>query len=403
MSIFNMVRALPPIQLMGEGTFQVPVPYAAVAWEAYLFGAAGSGGCAIGTGAKATGGAGAGYAHIKRPVLAGVSSLTAILGAGGAAVELTSAGTSNGNDGATSSISDGTVTLTVPGAGGGKATSNTTACAAATAAGVPTVSDAGGLDYAIGGVSGDCSGVITTSKRCATGGGGAAGPWGNGGESGSIAGDYAGCSGGAALLNNSGNVTGDLGCSGGASQGGSSGDCDASITGSGGAGAYGPSANNSYLGGPGAPNSFGVISNLTGVGAASAQGGSDGLLFNFRGHCAGGNGGPHHYTVAGAGAGGGGARLPGGGNIRDGQAGGLMGGGGGIYMDGGQAINIGARGGMFGAGGGMVTNSQSVDISRSPAGGIACGGGAVASASAVSAFSGQGGNSHTAIIFYATS
>lgn len=400
MSILRDLRALPPIQIIGAGTHTIPVPTKCVSWEVWLFGGGGSGGVARGTAAKATGGAGGCYGHIKRPLLSGVSSLTAVLGLQGNGVEISSDTTSSGNSAQNSTLTDGSVILTVPGGGGGNAAvSPVTSVPAALVGSAPTVSDGGDIETALGGASGAVSGV-STDHRTVTGGGGPGGPWGNGASSGVISGNWNGATGGASAFFPSGSVTGELSVpavTGGGGQGGKSGDNDGSAAGTGGGGAWGPSQDNTANGyGAGMPHTNSSFNRLSGADQVTGLNPVSGLYFTLKGHCQGNIGGPTFYTTAGPGGGGGGMYYVGSGNIRHGGMGGWFGGGGGYYINGSQAI-LSPHGGFMGGGGGLCVNVQS---GAGGDGGVSAGGGGTSGISTGIISSGNGGSPYIAVIFY---
>ncbi|MEQ9111221.1 MAG: hypothetical protein RIF37_00590 [Rhodospirillaceae bacterium] len=395
MSILRELRALPPLQIIGAGTHTIPVPAGCVSWEAWLFGAGGSGGVARGIAAKATGGAGGCYAHIKRQLILDTSFLTVVLGAGGAAVN---ASLNNeafaGNDGNSSSLTDGTLILIVPAGGGGKVTIDATTAPSSTASLTPTVNDDGNIDTALGGVSGACIGTAATYQ--ASGGGSSGGPWGNGMPSGAVlSGNYA-ATGGASPFFSSGTADGANAMSGGAGIGGKSADSTGSGD-SGGGGAFGPSIDLNPGPGEGPTNSTNNV--------APAVGSTSGLLFDQRGSGRGGySGGSIPLGDGGPGAGGAAQyyTYPSGSYPVFAGHGGHMGGGGAIQPAGGGVVQ-GAYdrpdGGAFAGGGAAISATKPV---YGGAGGLGAGGGAAVSSSSA-AVSGKGGDAYVAIIFYATS
>ncbi len=397
MSILREVRALAPIQIIGAGTHTIPVPAGCVSWEVYVFGAGGSGAAARDSEnyTKCTGGGAGSYAHMKRPLIAGVTYLTAVLGAGGSAVN---ASLNNdafpGTDGISTSLTDGTITLIVPAGGGGKVTVDTTAATSSTASIVPTVSDNGNIDTALGGVSGACIGTATTYQ--ASGGGSSGGPWGNGKSSGAVlSGNYA-ATGGASPFFSSGTADGDYAMSGGAGIGGKSADSTGSGD-SGGGGAFGPSLDSNPGPGEGPTNSTNNV--------APAVGATSGLLFEQRGSGRGGySGGSIPLGDGGPGAGGAAQyyTYPSGSYPVFAGHGGHMGGGGAIQPAGGgvvQAAYDRPDGGAFAGGGAAISAIKPV---YGGAGGLSSGGGAAVALSGA-AMSGKGGDAYIAIIFYASS
>ena len=391
MSILSGLRASPPIEIIGRGTKTIPVPDNCVAYEIYLWSGGGSGGAARDAdyGRKVSGGSAGGYANIKRVMLTGVTSLTAVLGAPGAAVTVTTDTSTNGNNASSSTVTDGTVTLTVPGGKGGKANVNTTAVAAADPASTPTVSDSGDINTAIGGTSGaNTSGNAT--KDVATGGGSAAGPWGDGKNSGSVIGAFTGATGAASPFFVSGDVLGDGFCTGGAGQGGKSGDATTALTCGG--GALGPSANNdSTIPGAGAPVRGYQGSGLTG-----------GPLFVARGAGAGGETGlTTPIGMAGGPGGGGGTNVGTTGAAAAKGAGGHMGGGGGHIHNGSGLSDGFNNGGAFAGGGGSIFwSSASTLYTKGGKGGLGSGGGGGTTRTGTSATSGEGGEPYICVTFF---
>ena len=218
--------AMAPLQITGAQTVVVPIPDDCVAWQVQGVGTGGSGGVNGNSGAvgqKATGGGGGPWARIFRKYTKGSSSLTVILGAPGVATGSGNQARANGADGASSTVSDGTITLTLPGGKKGNSTTSETSCAGSTICASPTVSDGGNIDFSLGGTSGQVLGTATaaTSAGC-SGGAGPGSIYGAGGNSGAVGlstsdASTLKASGGASCYASSGSVvTGSTAASGGA-------------------------------------------------------------------------------------------------------------------------------------------------------------------------------------------
>lgn len=379
--------ALPPIQVIGSGTFTYVIPKGCVAYTIEGVGAGGSGGVARFQG-KATGGSGGAWGKIFRKATVGSTSITAILGAGGAAVSIATSGATSGNDGSSTTVSDGRITLTLPPGRAGNATQSSTSCASATVGSIPTVNDGGTISTCLGSTSGAILGTAATGGS-ATGGGACGNPDGqvraNSGAVGASVADAEvnRATGGASI--NAG--SGDCISTGNASTGGAG--FLASAASTGGAGSGGGSAGVAYTG-------QGAYGGQTAVGSPII---SD-LLYD-QGYGAGGA----TYTYVGLGAeqgggGGAGASWAGGGTY--GALGSHKGGTGGIYQSGSPgSASYSGIGGIFGASGAIsvnVTGNVGTSVGR---GGLGCGSGACAEQTNITSnSSGAGGAAFVRIQFF---
>jgi len=388
-AVTDIFYAMPPIQLFGVSTYIIPIPDNCDGYQIDLIGAGGTGGAARGAGAKATGGGGAPWARILRKKTKAATSITAILGAAGVGVARATDGATAGNAGASSTVSDGTITLTVPGGTAGQAAQNATTAAGCAATSNPTVSDGGDIDYSLGGTSGSSIGAAATGGG-ASGGAGCGGPLGTGGSSGQVGSTVADVnlsrsSGGASMYANSG-IWGAFD-NGGTGGGGrfAGGVALATNTGTGGGGVAGAAPGGQ---GGGAGSS---VNNQTLVGLFDLTD-----LIYTDGDFGGGSG------VFVGGSGGSGAVGPGAGSGGTGQgsttgATTLKGGSGGIGST--NISNSTGAGGVFGASGGACTSTGAYTANSGNAGN-GCGSGGAAVNGAATATSGTGGVPFCRIQFF---
>lgn len=179
-----------------SGTFKVPPNVSKI--KVKVWGGGSSGASSTNTSNSAPGGAAGGYAEGQISVTAG-ENVTITIGARGASVS----GSNNGNAGGTSSVA--AISKTISATGGGAPVQS----APTTTSPTPGTGSNGDINY-----SGGTSGTIS-SVRGASGGGGAAGPYGNGANSGTSVTRSA--SGGASARYSSGNATNASSASAGAS------------------------------------------------------------------------------------------------------------------------------------------------------------------------------------------
>lgn len=373
-----------PLQITGAQTVVVPIPDNCIAWQVQGVGAGGSGGANANLAAdapKATGGGGGPWARILRNYTSGSSSLTVILGAPGAATASGNVTANNGVDGASSTVSDGTITLTLPGGKKGNATTNSTTCAGSTICASPTVSDGGDIDFSLGGTSGQILGTNNAGTGV-SGGAGSGSPYGAGGNSGAVGLDTSDASvikasGGASCYANSGSVvTGSNSASGGGGKFAS-----ANVT-------------------SGAGNGGGTLSSTTGIVYGQTSVGQQIIAdwFSYEG-----NGEPGSSSTSalvaiasnGAGSGAGAGSLVTGTH----GAGGFKGGSGGIAQTNSPGIStISGAGGAFAGSGGVIYNAN--NSGNTGKAGFGAGSGAAVNGNGQSLSSGEGGNAAVQIIFY---
>lgn len=304
----------------GSTTFTIPANVFLI--RALVWGGGGSGR----VGSYPQGGGGGGYTEHYWDCVPG-TSLSIVVGAGGAAV--TSAG--DGLSGGTSSLTDSVAEVALS-ATGGSGTFDFAGC--------PGGSGVGGTINSNGGKSG----AMITSATGATGGGAAGSFWGDGGAGG-------GCL--AITLTNINGGGGAIGGHKGGDGGGINHYCGS------GAGVHGPGINAgttpSVAGGPGVfPGGIGALSATNYYKPAECGRGS---LWWDAWEIDGSGGGSGYINTIAAGAHGG----PGAG----GGAGSAYGGGGGIFGGGGGGYTRGGNGGRAGGGGGCIDTS----LGKSGAGG----------------------------------
>jgi len=377
--------AMAPLQITGAQTVVVPIPDDCVAWQVQGVGTGGSGGVnanVANLGPKATGGGGGPWARIFRNYTKGSSSLTVILGAPGVSTGSGNQARANGADGASSTVSDGTITLTIPGGKKGNSTTSDTTCAGSTICASPTVSDGGNIDFSLGGTSGQVLGTTTAGTGC-SGGAGPGSIYGAGGNSGAVG------------LNTSDAST--LKASGGASCYASSGSVvTGSTAASGGAGKFASANVTSGAGAAGGTlsSTTGIVFNQTLVGQQTIDD-----WFSYEGTSEPGSGSTSALVTAGQSGCGSAAAA---GLLVTGThgQGGFKGGSGGVANSDTtpSPTSISGKGGAFAGSGGVIMNVDGGCASG--AAGFGGGSGGAANGDGDSSTSGSGGNAAVQIIFY---
>lgn len=365
-NIGGSVVSLPVRRYSVADTYVLTPPIGAVGVDIRAMGAGGSGAYVV-VNSRACGGAAGNYAHIRRAIT-DTDTLTLAVGTGGAGQ--TTVNTA-GNAGGSTTATDGTWTLTVPGGGGGGNS------AVATLGATPTISDGGAIETAIGGRGA----AVTLGNNQGTGGGSPGGPWGDGKDSGGMISNHSHLvTGGASPFASSGNVgNADYLASGGAGRFKSA-NVTSATNASGGGGSQSAQPDSTILL-PGLglgdaaqdANQMGPIHDLYPADIIDFEGGGMGGLGSTSGNVSARHGG--------ADAGGGGGYLSDGGNggIRGGGGAAVShsttparGGNGGRYAGGGAAfaigsgLQIGGNGGTGAGGGGAGGSGGTV---RSGAGG----------------------------------
>ena len=382
----ELFYTLPPIQITsGAGTYIYPIPKGCIAYTLEGVGAGGSGGVARYQG-KTTGGSGGAWGKIFRTATSGATSITAILGAGGVGVTIAASGATIGNDGSSTTVSDGAITLTLPPGKAGSASQSLTTAASATVGSVPTVNDGRFILTCLGSTSGAVAGTSGTGGS-ATGGGACGNPDGRvRANSGAV---------GASVLDGEINRA-----TGGASINAGSGDCiSTGACSTGGAGVFASVASTT------AGAKIGGGSKASGLSFFNGQTTLSSLIINDllydQGYGLGGEIWSSYNDPSppqGAGSGGG---LKGG-VTSVGANGSHKGGTGGMFETGAVGSPAGTGvGGIFAASGAVSSNVTAASVKTSGAGGFGCGSGGVAEHTNLgTCTSGSGGDAFVRIQFF---